>query len=346
MLYSKEQKAKVNTLFSRYAIFKNHNVFKQSRSNKTMEKNSEKEEIKINIGKAGKVFKKIPRHNWAIATYILGIICIILIISSTTGYSLSNKTINKKNMESLVDNFVNTKIVPTGGAIIQNLEEKSGVYVAIVSYDGNIIPLYFTKDGNFISQGGKLIPINKIENDTDITSDTFNVSADDDAVKGNANAPVTIIEFSDFQCPFCGKFYKEAYSQIVKNYIDTGKVKLVFRDFPLIQIHPQAQKSAEAAECVRSKGGDTAFFKMHDKIFENQETLSEDNLKKWAKELGYNIDTCLNSGEKESEVLKDLSDGQDAGVSGTPSFFINGIPLEGAQPYSNFEEIIKAELAK
>ena len=171
------------------------------------------------------------------------------------------------------------------------------------------------------------------------------VSEDDDAVLGDKNAPVTIIEFSDYQCPFCGRFYTETLPLIKKDYIDTGKVKLVYRDFPLTSIHPMAQPAAESAECVREKGGDSAYWKMHDKIFENQQSLSEENLKAWAKQLGQNIDSCLDSGKFKSEVQKDLNDATSAGGRGTPYFVINGKPLSGAQPYSAFKQVIDAELA-
>ncbi len=169
-------------------------------------------------------------------------------------------------------------------------------------------------------------------------------SADDDAVLGKKDAPVTIIEFSDYQCPFCARFWSDTLPSIKSEYIDTGKVKLVYRDLPLTSIHPMAQKAAEAAECAGEKG-DVAYYKMHDKIFENQASLSLDNLKAWAKELGYNIDSCLDSGKMAAEVQKDTQDAQSAGGQGTPYFVINGKPVSGAQPFSNFKQVIDAELA-
>jgi len=171
------------------------------------------------------------------------------------------------------------------------------------------------------------------------------VSADDDAVLGDADAPVEIIEFSDYQCPYCGKFWSETLPQIEKDYIQTGKAKLVFRDFPLESIHPMAMPAALAAECVKDKGGDDAYYKYHDKLFANQASLSNDNLKKWAKELGYDISSCLDSKKFESEVRNDLADGSAAGVQGTPSFIINGQMISGAQPYSVFKQIIDAQLS-
>ncbi len=170
------------------------------------------------------------------------------------------------------------------------------------------------------------------------------VSADDDAFKGSADAPVTIIEFSDFQCSFCARFFSQTLPQLQTNYIDTGKVKFVFRDFPL-GFHAEAQKAAEAAECAGDQG---KFWEMHDKLFENYASLNVANMKQWASDLGLDTATfndCLDSGKYESEVKSDMQDGQNAGISGTPSFFINGIKVVGAQPYSTFQQIIEAELA-
>ena len=177
-------------------------------------------------------------------------------------------------------------------------------------------------------------------------------SVDDDAVLGDANAPVTIIEFSDYQCPFCGRHFTQTHPLIKSEYIDTGKVKIVFRDFPLTSIHPQAQGAAEAAECVRKAAGnsDEAYYEYHDLLFENQADLNNANFKSWAKQLGYNIDNCLDKGEMRSEVQKDLRDATAAGGQGTPYFVIidkdgKGTPLSGAQPFSAFQQIIDSKLS-
>ncbi len=172
-------------------------------------------------------------------------------------------------------------------------------------------------------------------------------SADDDAVLGDAKAPVTIIEFSDYQCPFCGRFWQQTLPLIKSEYIDTGKAKLIFRDFPLTSIHPMAQPASEAAECVRKAAdSDEAYYEYHDTIFANQASLTLDNLKSWAKTQGFNIDSCLDKGEMRAEVQKDLKDATAAGGQGTPYFVINGQPLSGAQPFSAFQQIIESELKK
>lgn len=180
-----------------------------------------------------------------------------------------------------------------------------------------------------------------------------NVSADDDAVLGDPNAPVTLIEFSDFQCPFCRKFYKETLPQIKKDYILTGKAKLIYRDFPLVQIHPGATPAAEGAECAKEQG---KFWEMHDAIFDEQEKLGSgtvqftaDDVKKWAAKIGLNtskFNQCLDSEKYKQEVEKDIADGSAAGVSGTPAVFVNGWLVVGAQPFAAFKVVIDEELKK
>jgi len=173
------------------------------------------------------------------------------------------------------------------------------------------------------------------------------VSIDDDYIKGLLSAKLTLIEFSDFQCPFCERFYRETLPLIDREYIRTGKVRMIYRDFPLDNLHPDAQKAAEAAQCAGEEG---KFWEMHDKLFENQKTLGVDQLKKYAKQLGLSperFDDCLDSGKYLEETRKDLVAGQTAGVQGTPTFFlgytrkdktIQAMAIRGAQPYSAFKQ--------
>lgn len=189
------------------------------------------------------------------------------------------------------------------------------------------------------------------------------VSMDDDAVLGDKNAPVTLIEFSDYECPFCKRHFTDVYPQIKKDYIDTGKVKFVFRDFIAVPGHnPLATAEAMAAQCAKDQGGDDAYFKYHDEIFKkttsNGNGLLMSDLAVIAKNVGLNsgqFKECLDSGKFDAEVKKDIADGYAAGVSGTPSFFvglstengsIEGDIIVGAQPYSAFKTAIEALLNK
>lgn len=177
-------------------------------------------------------------------------------------------------------------------------------------------------------------------------SPTADVSLDGAPVKGDADAPVTIIEFSDFECPFCGRHYQQTLPQIEEEYIETGKVKYAYRDFPL-SFHPNAQKAAEAGKCAAAQS-DELFWELHDKMFENQKQLNEENYKAWAAEAGADVEAfneCLDSGEMADEVRADFNAGRQAGVKGTPGFFVNGKLISGAQPYEVFKQAIEAELA-
>jgi protein-disulfide isomerase len=160
--------------------------------------------------------------------------------------------------------------------------------------------------------------------------------------RGPDQAKVTIVEFSDFQCPYCGREFG-VIEKVMKEY--DGKVRLVFRHFPL-EFHPFAAKAAEAGACANDQG---KFWPMHDKMFANQEKLAVDDLKGYAKAIGLDtakFDKCLDSGEKQALVAEDQKAGQAAGVSGTPAFFINGIFINGAQPFEQFKTTIDRELSK
>ncbi len=172
-----------------------------------------------------------------------------------------------------------------------------------------------------------------------------NVNTQGKPVRGNANAKVTLVEYSDFECPFCKRFHDDAMKNVLKDYVETGKVKVVYKHFPL-PFHPNAQKAAEAAECANDQG---KFWEMHDKLFAMQEiAIDVASLKKYARELGLNpekFDKCLDNSEKASAVQKDLDEGQLDGVSGTPTSFINGKAIVGAQPYAAIKAAIEAALA-
>lgn len=172
----------------------------------------------------------------------------------------------------------------------------------------------------------------------------LNVSADDDPSWGPPNAPVTIIEFSDFQCPFCGRFHQDTYDQIRQNY--AGKIRFVYRDFPIVQLHPYAEISAQTADCVNEQG---KFWPYHDLLLSNQDIAGARDLRKFAAQLELDMsqyDNCVATQRYQQEVAKDLQDGANYGVQGTPTFFINGQPLVGAQPYAVFASVIDAELAR
>jgi predicted DsbA family dithiol-disulfide isomerase len=159
---------------------------------------------------------------------------------------------------------------------------------------------------------------------------------------GPATAPVTIVEFGDFQCPFC-KRAEPTLTEVLKKY--GKKVRLVYMDFPL-PFHQHAMEAAEGARCAKEQG---KFWPFHDHLFENQEKLSKSDLKETAKKLGLNtkrFDACLDKGKYRSAIEADVAEGHKLGVSGTPAFFINGRPLSGAQPFAQFAQVIDDELGR
>jgi protein-disulfide isomerase len=167
--------------------------------------------------------------------------------------------------------------------------------------------------------------------------------AADGPAKGPADAPVTIVEFSDFQCPYCSRVVP-VIEQVKAKYGD--KVRVVFRQFPLNSIHPQAQKAAEASLCANEQG---KFWELHDAMFQNQQALGIDQLKAKAKELGIDsakFDPCVDSGKYAEAVAADLAAGQKAGVSGTPAMFVNGRFLNGAVPFEDVDRIVQDELSR
>lgn len=176
------------------------------------------------------------------------------------------------------------------------------------------------------------------------------------SVTGSDDAPVVLVEFSDYQCPFCRRWYNDAKAKLFSNYVDTGKLQVAFKDFPL-SFHPMAEPSSRAARCAGAQG---KYWEMHDKMFDEQNVLNatgtvqytNDDLKAWAAELGVNtteFNSCLDNNTYSAEVQANFAEGSANGVSGTPSFFIGkrgdkGQLIVGAQPYASFEAAIEAAL--
>lgn len=178
-------------------------------------------------------------------------------------------------------------------------------------------------------------------------------TVDDDAVLGDKKAKVTIIEFTDYQCPFCERHYTQTFKSIKKDYIDTGKVKYVVRDFPL-SFHPNAQKAAESAECAGDQG---KYFEMHDLLFGKQTNWVDQTdplpaFKQFATDLGLDaskFNSCLTESKNAEEIGKDLQDGMASNIDGTPGFWILGPDgetkkISGAYPYDTFKTEFDAML--
>ena len=183
--------------------------------------------------------------------------------------------------------------------------------------------------------------------------DMNDVEIEGEPVLGESDASVTMFVYEDFQCPFCKRFEEGAFQEIKTNYVDTGQVKVVWKDRPLPQVgHEWAEPSAAAMECVYREGGNQAFWNVKDKVFANQNTLSTSNvesqIKSWASEEGVSetaVQSCIDNDNPMEEVNQDSRQGQNIGADGTPTAFINGQKIVGAQPYSNFEQKIEKALS-
>jgi len=174
--------------------------------------------------------------------------------------------------------------------------------------------------------------------------------------KGASSAKVTLVEFTDYQCPYCSRHYRQTWPQIEAEYVNTGKVKLVLRDMPLEQIHPQALKAAEAARCAAEQG---KYWEMHDRLFANQNALSRKDLSTHAQAIALDVgkfDKCVDSSVGKDKVRQDATDSARAGARGTPTFYlgltapdsteIRAVRLiRGAVPYATFKEAIDGLLA-
>ena len=178
---------------------------------------------------------------------------------------------------------------------------------------------------------------------------TTDLDIDNEPAIGDRNAPVTMVEYSDFECPFCARYFSDAYGQIKERYIDTGMVQLYFKDFPLDNIHPLARPAAIVANCVYERQGDSAFFDIHDRMFALQGQLgSVAALDQFAMDIGVSaseLDACRNDSAYHDEITADFNEGQSIGISGTPSFVINGQLIVGALPFAEFERAIEDALA-
>lgn len=172
---------------------------------------------------------------------------------------------------------------------------------------------------------------------------------DGDPVLGNPKAPVTIVEFGDYQCPFCGRFFSTTEKQIIETYVKTGKARFIYRDFAFLG--PESETAAIATECANEQG---KFWQYHDYLFthqngENQGAFTGTHLKEFAEKIGLDsakFNQCLDTAKYKDEVAKDTEAGRLLGVSGTPTTFVNGKMITGAVPFAQFQSLIDEELKK
>ena len=262
-----------------------------------------------------------------------------------------NITIKKSTYNNLRKGMIAAIAIITflGGYTIGTLDDNSNSYVTNEDLK-EIISEIETKAAAAPAPQSAQIPTQPT------APQVFRVSLDDDPVKGNPNAPVTIVEYSDFQCPFCLRFFQQTLPLIEKNYIDTGKIKFVYKDLPLDSLHPNARAAHIAAECADEQG---KFWKYHDVLFKKQPQWSslasselQNKFTEFATDMGLKaakFKSCMQSPNIADEVNKDTLEAASYGATGTPTFFIGNeedgfVKLVGAQPYQSFQAVIDSLL--
>jgi len=303
----------------------------------------------------GKYLSTVRNNPWMIVSIILLIALIVVFLwkpSSSVSQDevLSGNVISEKDASDNLLKFINQQ--GKGNAELVSITSVGPYYEAQLKYQGQEFPAHITKDGNFLVLNS--IPLTPdapklAQAEPPKQTEPIEVDISESPSRGSKDAKVLVVEFTDYECPFCRKFYDETYQKLMDEYVLKGKVLLVMKDFPLVNIHENALKAAEAARCVREQKGDEGYFKMHDKLFENQENLSVENYAGLARQLGVmgsKFESCLNESKYESAVQKDMKLGQEIGITGTPSFVINGKLISGSIPYEAFKQLIEQELGQ
>jgi protein-disulfide isomerase len=218
---------------------------------------------------------------------------------------------------------------------------------------GNVVPIPGKTSEQAKVQQFNNQPVAGNTEQQQVLNQKVSLSPDDDPTIGNKDAKVIVYEFSDFECPFCQRFFQQSLGQLEKEYIETGKVLFVYKDFPLVQIHPAAGPAAIYAKCANDQGKWREF---HDAVFNNQDQLrsGQSGLDQLAKSAGLDmlaLQKCASDPSSQSEVENDLRTGASLGVTGTPSFFIGSpekgfVNVVGAQPYSVIKQVIDQKLAE
>ena len=311
------------------------------------------ETIKIKIPSIGikEVTNNMRRNPWMVSTFVLGVFVLVLFIGSffESPSGISGMVSASEAGNNLV-NFLSQNINSTLN--IQNISIENGLYKVEVEYQGSLIPLYVTLDGKYFVQ-------TPISLDSQTPSGEGQASAslkvpDFVPYLGSANAKLDIVEFGDYQCPFCEKFFSEAEPQIIKNYVDTGKARFYFLDFAFLGA--DSNTLSEGAWCANEQD---KYYAYHDYIYSNQGLEhsgwgTPDKVKAMAKNIkgldAQKFSSCLDSGKYVSRVQQLTQLGQSAGISGTPGFVImkqgsEGISLSGALPFSAFQQAIENELS-
>ncbi|MBI4153714.1 thioredoxin domain-containing protein, partial [Candidatus Woesearchaeota archaeon] len=290
---------------------------------------------------------------WMLVTLVMGVAFVAAVFTGGFGYGTSAtsesisataagvKAVGFLNTNAAQFNLANLKVALLGS------EQAGDFFEVKLDIGGMPYTSYVSKDGKYFFptrfDTTQPLPTTPPQQPS---SERVEMKPVDPSLpfKGSAGAPVTILEFTDFQCPVCSRFVSDVYPMLEEEFIKTGKVKFIVKNFPLDAIHPFARKSAESSHCAREQG---KFWEMHDILFENQRALDVISLKGYAKQLGLDqtaFDSCLDTGKYAQAVDQEVSEALLYGFGGTPSFLVNGRKIEGLYPPSVFKQIIEEEL--
>jgi protein-disulfide isomerase len=259
--------------------------------------------------------------------------------------SASDETVSQR----VIDHFQKTVSTPGLTFKVTKLEDgaipgwRKGNLEVSLGQQVQSVAFHVTRDGKFLFRGDpvdlSVDPLSDVMRKIDLTNQP---------ARGPADAKVVVVEYSDFQCPFCARVYTMVESQLMKEYGD--RIRFVFKNYPLSSIHPWAEDGAIASECAFAQGND-AFWKMYDGLFAEQAQITKDNLNAKASEIAKNagidvaaFQACLEGRQTLSAVKADEKEAEGLGVNSTPTFFVNGRRLAGAQSYENFKQLLDQAL--
>ncbi len=340
-----------------YLFLNYHNVFKDSVLGENMVEIKEAPHHVQHVNHKKGFLDHARSNPWMLSTFALIIVLVAFVVFSEFGGIGSSKNAAGENVVAYLNQQVN------GGVVLKSIEEESGLYKITVNYQGQDIPVYATQDGqNLVSD---VIPLDGSAPTTGTPTGPVEIDyaqlAHNPSI-GDADAPVTIVEFSDFSCPFCGAASGAseqyvAYMQsndptwtspvegIMENYIENGKVRFILAYFPGHGTGVQAQL---VGWCLFEQNP-TAFWKYHDLVFNDQDNTNNlEAMKAHARTAGANVNSlnsCLTSAKYDAYITSDTNYGRQLGVTGTPAFFVNGQLVSGAVSFPQIQQVIEAQLA-
>jgi protein-disulfide isomerase len=324
------------------------------------EKKNVKEEEESSEEKASYT-EKFRENPWMLATLVLGTVLLVFILYSFSG-RLTGAVISSNTAGENFVNFINSQSLGNI-SLVNSTDFGSGLYEITVSSQGQDVPVYLTKDGKYFIQG--VIPLttesSQGTNTAQNPSQPVDIPIGNSPVLGNSNAKLTIVEFSDFSCPYCGAASGQAADMvsymktndptwlpavpgIIKDYVNTGKAKLVYK---YSMGHTGGHPATLVGLCLNDQG---LFWKFHDKAFADQADVENlDKMKSLAQSVGADmtkLNACLTSKKYDSKLNDDEALGQSVGIGGTPAIYANGIKVaNGAQSYTDVKKAIDAVLA-